>query len=196
MSTRKQTYTPEQKATKRARRKTIYEARKAAGVCVYSAGCGNRTDGTAYCEECRRCERMRRDAKNPNASDTPKRSHSQKKEWSSYMKEVIAVVVLSALSMVAVGCKKENATPMKKGDNICIGSRFLIVDDMQAYPWVKLTANRRCVEHADTPDSYVNVDRVDSFEPSCVCRYSAACKKSCEGKILDGYKACLEACTD
>ena len=185
---------PQKKRERRERR----EARKAAGLCAASPSCANRTNGTASCEECCRIERMRRAAKKPDDLGTLKRSSAQKqKEWSNYMKEVIAVVVASALSMVAVGCKKEEAaTPMKKGDSICIGSSFYTVDDMKAYPWVKLTPNLRCVEHADAPNSYVNVDRVDSFQPDCVCRYSAACKKSCESKILGDYKACLEACTN
>ena len=57
---RVQTYTPQQKAIRSARAKAAYEARKAAGVCVYTPGCGNKTNGTAYCEECRAVERMRK----------------------------------------------------------------------------------------------------------------------------------------
>lgn len=110
------------------------------------------------------------------------------------MRKLLAVLGVSA-AFVA-GCKSETATPMKKGDNICIGSNFYVVSDLKSYPWVKLSPNTRCVEHIDTPSSFVNVDHVDRFEPDCVCRYSAACKKACEGKILDNYKACLEGCAD
>ena len=57
---RPKTRTPERKALHRAYCKSAYEARKAAGVCAYTPGCGNRTNGTVYCDECREVERLRK----------------------------------------------------------------------------------------------------------------------------------------
>ena len=56
---RAQIYTPEQKARRAAQSAARYRARRAVGVCVYP-GCGNRTNGTVYCDECREVERLRK----------------------------------------------------------------------------------------------------------------------------------------
>lgn len=63
-----QTYTPEVLRLKRARAKAAYEARKAAGLCVYTPGCGNRTDGTVYCDDCRAAQRAKREGRRAQAA--------------------------------------------------------------------------------------------------------------------------------
>ena len=52
--------TPERKAYVRAFAKAAYEARKAAGVCAYTPGCGNPAQGGFYCEACRETARIKR----------------------------------------------------------------------------------------------------------------------------------------
>ncbi len=76
-------------------------------------------------------------------------------------------------------------------DSICISGSFYIVGDTISFPWVKLNPNNKCSDKENMPSTYVNFDKVESFQPDCVCRYSAACRKKCGVEDI-----CLNACTD
>jgi hypothetical protein len=111
---------------------------------------------------------------------------------------IIATVMVLSLA----GCSKR--APMKVGDSVCVGSRFLLVNDTESYPWVKMTVNTRCAEHLNDPDLIINVEKLESFNPSCICRYSAACRKQCTERAAqiagtraaayESSEGCLDAC--
>ena len=104
------------------------------------------------------------------------------------------VAALVGIAAGVSGCHSKEQPPMKKGDNVCIGRNFYIVGDMATYPWVKMDPNERCQEHADVPPTFMNLSKVETFEPNCVCRYSAACRKKCLREV--DTDSCLATCTD
>ena len=98
----------------------------------------------------------------------------------------IALILLTSCSR-----DHESTILVHANDTICIGPSFYIVKETGAFPWVKLDPNNKCSDTPNLPSTYVNFDKVETFQPNCVCRYSAACKKKCG--VED---ACLNACTD
>ena len=103
------------------------------------------------------------------------------------------IAALLFASFVLASCNRghEPTLLVHENDAICIGSSFYIVKETGTFPWVKLDPNNKCSDKPNLPSTYINFDKVESFQPNCVCRYSAACKKKCG--IED---VCLDACTD
>ena len=106
------------------------------------------------------------------------------------MNKQTSLIAGMALALAACGAKETGQRLIHSKDSICIGASFYVVGDVTSYPWIKLDPNLRCSERDNLPSTYVNFDKVDSFQPNCVCRYSAACRKRCDDET------CLEACTD
>ena len=104
------------------------------------------------------------------------------------MKRRVGVCAALIATVALAACSARSL--LHEGDSICIGSSFYVVGQTKSYPWVKLDPNKRCSDKENMPSTYVNFDKVESFQPNCVCRYSAACRKKCNDV------ACLEACTD
>lgn len=100
---------------------------------------------------------------------------------------VAAVALLGSCSS-----SKSAQTLLHEKDTICIGASFFVVGDTSSYPWVKLDPNTTCEDKGNLPSTYVNFEKVESFQPNCVCRYSAACRRKCSS----GNESCLDACTD
>jgi hypothetical protein len=114
------------------------------------------------------------------------------------MNRIVALVAPGGMALDASSCQQkqtsQQARPFKQGDNICIGPNFYVVGDMQTYPWVLMTPYAKCQEHENTPSTIMNVEKIDAYQPDCVCRYSAKFRKKCS-RELDA-EACLAACKD
>lgn len=109
------------------------------------------------------------------------------------MKQVFLVFAM----LMGTGCHGGDANtppPMEVGDSICISGNFYKVKNTSAYPWVHMSANDECQTKTGMPDSYVDFSKIPSFNPDCVCRYSAACQTHCKGEIGDARDTCLEGC--
>lgn len=99
-------------------------------------------------------------------------------------------IVLTCL--LAGACSTPHTNQLvHENDSICIGSNFYIVGETTSFPWVKLNPNKSCLDKDNLPSTYVNFEKLESFQPNCVCRYSVACKNKC------GIEhTCLDTCTD
>ena len=106
----------------------------------------------------------------------------------------VATYVLATPILIAScsrGGTESTTLLVHENDAICIGLNFYIVKETAAFPWVKLDPNNKCSDKENLPSTYVNFDKVETFQPNCVCRYSAACKKKCGVESI-----CLDACQD
>ncbi|HYQ46207.1 MAG TPA: hypothetical protein VER11_29760 [Polyangiaceae bacterium] len=107
------------------------------------------------------------------------------------MNKAALTTLVTSVLLVACSRGSEPILLVHENDPICIGANFYVVGETKSFPWVKLDPNNKCSDKANLPSTYVNFDKVESFQPNCVCRYSAACKKKCG--IED---TCLETCRD
>ncbi len=107
--------------------------------------------------------------------------------------EKLARTALLMTPILVASCARpgEPTLLVHENDAICIGASFYIVKETKTFPWVKLDPNSKCSDKANLPSTYVNFEKVESFQPNCVCRYSAACKSKCGAE-----EVCLEACRD
>ena len=115
-----------------------------------------------------------------------------KSAW-KFLSGSLVTCVLMATPILLTSCSRgsESTLLVHENDTICIGLNFYVVKETKSFPWVKLDPNEKCSDKSNLPSTYVNFDKVETFQPNCVCRYSAACKKKCGVEDV-----CLDACRD